>query len=44
MRADAGALPFVVDNATRWVADYYKKQGNAKEAARYQAMLQDETR
>jgi hypothetical protein len=41
LRADEGALPFVVNNAIRWTADYYRKQGNQREAARYQAMLQD---
>jgi len=40
LRSDPGALPFVVDNATRWTADYYRKQGKLQEAARYQAMLQ----
>jgi Flp pilus assembly protein TadD len=40
LRADPGALPFFVDNATRWAADYYKKHENAKEATRYRAILQ----
>jgi len=40
LRADPGVLPFVINTATRWVADFYRKQGNLPEAAKYQAMLQ----
>ncbi len=40
LRADSGALPFVVNNATRWIADYYRKHGNSREAAKYDADLQ----
>jgi hypothetical protein len=39
LRADAGTVPFQVDSAARWTADYYRKQGNLQEAAKYQAML-----
>lgn len=44
LQADEGALPFVVDNATRWTAQYYIRHGNASEGARYLAMLKDRNR
>jgi tetratricopeptide (TPR) repeat protein len=39
LRADSGALPFYVNNAMRWTADFYRKQGNLQEAAKYEALL-----
>ena len=39
LRADEGALPFVVDNAARWTGQYYIRRGNAEEGARYLAMI-----
>jgi len=40
LRDDAGALPFFVDNAIRWTADFYRKQGNLREMAKYTALMQ----
>ena len=38
---DTGALPFFATNATRWLADFYKDQGDMEQAAKYRAMLGD---
>ena len=43
LRADPGALPFFVASATRWAAEFYRKQGNLVKAAEYAAMLQGRT-
>jgi tetratricopeptide (TPR) repeat protein len=42
LKNDAGALPFYVRNATRWMADLYKSLGKPDEAAKYVAMLRDD--
>lgn len=44
LQADTGALPFFARNSTRWLADYYVKNGRATEAAKYQAMLRSSVR
>jgi tetratricopeptide (TPR) repeat protein len=38
MRADAGALPFYVGNATRWLAEYNRKRGFAAETPQQTAV------
>ena len=38
---DSGALPFFATNATRWLADFYKNQGDMEQSAKYRAMLGD---
>jgi len=40
LRADAGALPFYVDNAARWSAEYNRKRSGAAEAPKQTAILQ----
>ena len=39
LRADSSSLPFFVNNATRWVGDFYTRQGNLLEASKYKAVL-----
>ena len=38
---NSGALPFFATNATRWLADFYKNQGDMEQAEKYRAMLRD---
>ena len=40
LRADAGALPFFVDNAARWVGEYHRKRSGEQAAPNQTAMLQ----
>jgi tetratricopeptide (TPR) repeat protein len=40
LRADAGALPFFVDNAARWAEEYNRRRSGAQEAPKQTAMLQ----
>ena len=42
LRNDSGALRFYVANATRWLADFYQKQGNVQQAAKYRDLLNDD--
>jgi len=44
LRNDSGALPFFVENATRWTAAFYRTQRNFPEAAKYAAMLRSDGR
>jgi tetratricopeptide (TPR) repeat protein len=40
LRADAGALPFFVDNATRWAAAYERRRTGEQDVPKQTAMLQ----
>jgi hypothetical protein len=40
LRADAGALPFFVENAARWAEEYHRKRSGAQAAPEQTAMLQ----
>ena len=40
LRADTGALPFFLDNATRWAEEYQRKRTAAQDAVKQTAMLQ----
>jgi len=40
LRADTGALPFFVNNATRWAEEYERERSGARDAPKQTAMLQ----
>ena len=40
LRADAGALPFFLENAVRWAEAYQRKRSGAQAAPEQAAMLQ----
>jgi hypothetical protein len=38
LRSDAGATPYVVASANRWLVNFYEASGRPAEAAKYRAM------
>ena len=43
LTGDDGALPFIVDSTTRWLADFYESTGQTSEAERVRATVDDST-
>ena len=39
LNQDPGALPFFVTSATRWAAEFFRKQGDMVKAAEFSSML-----